>query len=184
MSYTYLLEQGEESLAASYSDIPLSVLSKLNLTQEKCCSQRQRDGILPKFPIWDDVCTFDGIPWRDSIDVICGGFPCQDISSSGSGVGIKGERSGLWKEYARIIGEIRPKFVFAENSPMLRHRGLNIVLQDLASLGYDARWCVLGSRHVGGATGRKRLWLLASARLCVDAPRSTLKSLPPIASYA
>jgi DNA (cytosine-5)-methyltransferase 1 len=129
----------------------------------KVLLQRQRDGILPKFPIWDDVCTFDGIPWRDSIDVICGGFPCQDISSSGSGVGIKGERSGLWKEYARIISEIRPQFVFAENSPMLRHRGLNIVLQDLASLGYDARWCVLGSRHVGGATGRKRLWLLANA---------------------
>ena len=58
--------------------------------------QRQRDGILPKFPIWDDVCTFDGKPWRGKVDVVCGGFPCQDISVAGKGTGITGERSGLW----------------------------------------------------------------------------------------
>ena len=126
--------------------------------------QRQRDGVLPKFPIWDDVCTFDGKPWRGTVDVICGGFPCQDISAAGKGTGIGGKRSGLWKEYARIIGEVRPKFVFAENSPLLRGRGLDVVLQDLSELGYDARWCVLGAWHVGAPHKRNRMWVLAKAR--------------------
>ena len=67
--------------------------------------QRQADGILPRFPVWDDVCTFNGKPWRGKVDVISGGFPCQDISAAGKGAGISGERSGLWSEFARIIGE-------------------------------------------------------------------------------
>ena len=125
--------------------------------------QRQRDGVLPKFPIWDDVCTFDGTPWRGAVDVICGGFPCQDISAAGKGAGIGGKRSGLWKEYARIIDEIRPEFVFAENSPLLRTRGLDVVLEDLSELGYDARWCVLGAWHVGAPHKRNRMWILAHA---------------------
>ena len=124
--------------------------------------QRQRDGVLPKFPIWDDVCTFDGKPWRGAVDVICGGFPCQDISSAGKGAGIGGNRSGLWKEYARIIDEVRPKFVFAENSPLLRGRGLDVVLGDLSELGYDAKWCVLGAWHVGAPHKRNRMWVLAN----------------------
>tara|TARA_B100000963_G_C22636733_1_gene678011 strand:- start:5300 stop:6253 length:954 start_codon:yes stop_codon:yes gene_type:complete len=128
--------------------------------------QRQRDGVLPKFPIWDDVCTFDGKPWRGTVDVICGGFPCQDISSAGRGAGIGGKRSGLWKEYARIIDEIRPKIVFAENSPLLRGRGLDVVLGDLSELGYDARWCVLGAWHVGAPHKRNRMWVLASNTRC------------------
>ena len=127
----------------------------------KVLLQRQRDGILPKFPIWDDVCTFDGKPWRGAVDIVCGGFPCQDISSAGKGAGITGARSGLWKEYARIIGEIRPRFVFAENSPLLRTRGLGVVLEDLAALGYDARWGVLGAGAVGAPHKRDRMWVLA-----------------------
>jgi len=122
---------------------------------------RQRDGILPTFPIWDDVCSLDGTPWRGSVDVLCGGFPCQDISSAGNGAGITGERSGLWKEYARLIDEMRPKLVFAENSPLLRTRGLGTVLKDLADLGYDARWCVLGAGDVGAPHQRKRMWVMA-----------------------
>ena len=122
---------------------------------------RQRDGLLPAFPIWDNVCTLDGRPWRGSVDVLCGGFPCQDISAAGKGAGITGERSGLWKEYARLIGEMRPKFVFAENSPLLRTRGLGVVLEDLASLGYNARWGVLGARDVGAPHKRDRMWVLA-----------------------
>jgi DNA (cytosine-5)-methyltransferase 1 len=127
--------------------------------------QRQRDGILPTFPVWDDVQTFDGRPWRNKIDVISGGFPCQDISAAGKGVGIAGARSGLWKEYARIIDEVRPSFVFAENSPLLRTRGLNVVLKDLDRLGYDARWCVLGAWHVGAPHKRNRMWVLANSRI-------------------
>ena len=122
---------------------------------------RQRDGHLPNFPIWDDVCSLDGTPWRGSVDVLCGGFPCQDISAAGKGAGISGERSKLWKEYARLIGEMQPRFVFAENSPLLRTRGLGVVLKDLASLGYNARWGIIGARSVGAPHKRDRMWVLA-----------------------
>ena len=124
---------------------------------------RQRDGFLPRFPIWDDVKTFDGHPWKGSIDVCSGGFPCQDISSAGRGAGIEGEKSGLWGEMARIVCEVRPRFVFVENSPMLTSRGLGVVLGDLASMGYDARWCVLGAHNVGAPHKRDRIWILAHA---------------------
>jgi len=126
----------------------------------KVLLQRQRDGILPKFPIWDDVCTFDGTPWRGKVDVVCGGFPCQDISCAGKGAGIKGERSSMWKHMARIIGEVRPKYAFVENSPMLVGRGLTRVLSDLANLGYDARWGVVGAHHVAAPHKRDRIWVL------------------------
>ena len=122
---------------------------------------RQRDGHLDRFPIWDDVRTFDGNPWRGAVDVVSGGFPCQDISAAGKGAGIEGAKSGLWREMARIVGEVRPRFVFVENSPMLIRRGLTTVLGDLAELGYDARWCVLGARHVGAPHKRDRIWIVA-----------------------
>lgn len=122
---------------------------------------RQRDGILPRFPIWDDVRTFDGYPWHGHIDVISGGFPCQDVSSAGTGKGLAGSRSGLVFEMLRIVDEVRPKFVFAENSPMLRTRGLDTILKEFASMGYDARWCVLGAWHVGAPHKRDRMWILA-----------------------
>ena len=127
--------------------------------------QRQRDGMLPKFPIWDDVKTFDGRPWRGLVDIVCGGFPCQDISCAGKGAGLAGERSGLWSEFARIIGEVRPRYAFVENSPMLTSRGLGRVLGDLSEMGYDATWCVLGASDVGAPHLRKRIWILAHARV-------------------
>ncbi|EPT3124242.1 DNA cytosine methyltransferase [Pseudomonas aeruginosa] len=124
---------------------------------------RQNDGILPPFPIWDDVRTFDGRPWRGLVDVVSGGFPCQDISAAGNGAGIDGERSGLWREMARIVGEVRPRFVFVENSPLLVRRGLAVVLGDLTELGYDARWCVMGAADVGAPHQRDRIWIVANA---------------------
>lgn len=130
----------------------------------KVLLRRQRDGILPKFPIWDDVRTFDGKQWRGKVDIICGGFPCQDISCAGKGAGIEGERSGLWAEFARIISEVRPRYAFVENSPMLALRGLGRVLGDLAEIGYDARWCVMGADDVGAPHVRKRMWILAYTR--------------------
>ena len=131
---------------------------------------RQADGMLEKFPIWDDVRTFDGRPWRQAIDVVSGGFPCQDISAAGKGGGLAGKRSGLWFEMLRIIGEVKPRFVFAENSPNLRTRGLGTVIEGLAGLGYDVRWCVLGARHVGAPHQRNRIWILAS-----DADGATIR---------
>ena len=123
-------------------------------------AQRQNDGILEAFPIWSDVCSFDGRPWRGIVDVISGGFPCQDISAAGKGAGIQGERSGLWKEFARIIGEVRPSYVFVENSPMLTVRGLGTVLGDLAALGFDAEWGVLSAADVGARHLRERIWIV------------------------
>jgi len=125
---------------------------------------RQNDGLLPLFPIWDDVRTFDGRPWRGIVDVVSGGFPCQDISAAGRGAGIDGERSGLWMEMARIIGEVRPRYAFVENSPVLTSRGLGVVLGDLAALGFDARWGVLGASDVGAPHQRERIWIAANAR--------------------
>jgi DNA (cytosine-5)-methyltransferase 1 len=122
---------------------------------------RQNDGCLDPFPIWDDVQTFDGKPWRGLVDVVSGGFPCQDISCAGNGAGIEGERSGMWKHMARIIGEVRPHFVFVENSPMLVGRGLARVLGDLAEMGYDAKWGVVGAHHVSAPHKRDRIWIVA-----------------------
>jgi DNA (cytosine-5)-methyltransferase 1 len=121
---------------------------------------RQNDGFLPAFPIWDDVRTFDGKPWRGIVDVVSGGFPCQDISIAGNGAGLAGEKSRLWFEFQRIIGEVRPVYVFVENSPMLTLRGLDRVLGGLASLGYNAEWGTLGACDVGAPHIRKRIWLL------------------------
>ena len=122
---------------------------------------RQNDGTFPPFPVWDDVRTFDGKPWRGIVDVVAGGFPCQDISVAGKGAGIDGERSGMWGHMARIVGEVRPRFVFVENSPALVTRGIGRVLGDLAALGYDCRWTVLGAADVGAPHLRERMWILA-----------------------
>jgi len=127
----------------------------------KVLLQRQLDGILPKFPIWDDITTFDGRPWKGVVDVVCGGFPCQDISCAGKGAGIEGEKSGLWGEMARVINEVRPQYAFVENSPMLISRGLGCVLGDLAEMGYDAQWGVLGADSAGLYHRRHRLWVVA-----------------------
>jgi DNA (cytosine-5)-methyltransferase 1 len=134
----------------------------------KVLLQRQRDGILPKFPIWDDVQTFDGTPWRGKVDVVCGGFPCPDFSNAnqwdkeGSRLsGLNGKRGGLWTEMFRIVCEVRPRIVFVENVPNLIKLGLGSVLRDLASIGYNARWCLLGSKDCEGVHQRNRLWILA-----------------------
>lgn len=127
-------------------------------------AQRQNDGILPPFPIWSDVCSFDGRPWRGIVDVVSGGFPCQDISAAGNGSGIAGARSGLWGEMAKIIGEVRPRVVFVENSPLLVGRGLAVVLGDLAEMGYDAQWCIVSASDTGAPHQRDRCWIVAYSK--------------------
>lgn len=129
---------------------------------QQVLAERQADGDIPWFPIFGDVKTFDGRPWRGLVDIVAGGFPCQDISIAGAGAGIGGERSGLWSEMARIIGEVRPRFAFVENVPALLTRGLGRLLSDLAALGYDCRWMVLGAADVGAWHKRDRLWIVAA----------------------
>lgn len=95
------------------------------------------------------------------VDVICGGFPCQDISDAGLKAGIDGEQSGLWSEYARIIRELRPRYVVVENVAALFVRGFGRVLGDLASLGYDAEWSVVSACAVGAPHTRERVFVVA-----------------------
>lgn len=96
------------------------------------------------------------------VDIVCGGFPCQDISvNNPNGVGIVGRRSGLWSEFERIIGELRPRYVVIENSPILATKGLDRCLRGLAVLGYDAEWHRLGVSPIGAPHHRQRLWILA-----------------------
>jgi len=125
---------------------------------------RQNDGLLPPFPIWDDIQTFDGNPWRGIVDVVSGGFPCQDISVAGKGDGLDGERSGMWTHMARVVSEVRPRFVFVENSPMLVTRGLERVLGDFAQMGYDCKWTVMGAADIGAPHQRDRIWIVAHSR--------------------
>jgi DNA (cytosine-5)-methyltransferase 1 len=106
-----------------------------------------------------DQLAADGI----TVDAICGGFPCQDISTAGNGAGIDGERSGLWSEYARLIGELRPHYVIVENVAALLGRGLGRVLGDLAALGYDAEWHCIPASSVGAPHRRDRIWIIAYA---------------------
>jgi len=102
-----------------------------------------------------------GCNGSQGIDLICGGFPCQDISVAGKGAGIGGARSGLWSEYARIIGEVRPRYVIVENVAALLGRGLDVVLGDLAALGYDAEWHCIRAADVGAPHLRDRVWIIA-----------------------
>ena len=114
----------------------------------------------PEVPKHDDVRTFP--PQGEwGVDVIRGGFPCQDISVAGKGAGLAGARSGLWYEYARIIGELRPRYVIVENVAALLTRGADVVLGTLASLGYDAEWHVIPASAVGAPHRRDRLWIIA-----------------------
>ena len=113
----------------------------------------------PDVPCHDDIRTFHAP--AGFADVICGGFPCQDISLAGAGAGLAGERSGLWSEYARLIGEARPRYVIVENVSALLSRGLGDVLGDLAALGYDAEWHCIPASAVGAPHRRDRIWIVA-----------------------
>ncbi len=112
---------------------------------------------VPKYPDVREV----GAHSLEPVAVLCGGFHCQDISLAGKGAGIEGQRSGLWAEYARLIGELRPRYVVVENVAALRTRGLDRVLGDLAACGYDAEWDCIPAAAVGAPHRRDRLWLVA-----------------------
>lgn len=122
---------------------------------------RMWDGQIERAPIYDDVRTLQARHLPE-VDIITGGFPCQDISVAGHGVGLVGERSGLFFEIVRIIKETEPTFIFLENVPSIRTRGGERVGKELASLGFDCRWDVLAAAEVGAQFEGQR-WFLAAA---------------------
>jgi DNA (cytosine-5)-methyltransferase 1 len=119
---------------------------------------------------WPDVQIFEDVSQLTkekldehgiSVDVICGGFPCQDISVAGRGAGLEGQRSGLWYEYRRLIKELTPQWVIIENVSALRSRGLDAVLRSLFEIGYDAEWHCIPASAVGAPHQRDRIWVVA-----------------------
>lgn len=122
--------------------------------------RRQEDGSLDPFPVWDDIRSFNGKPWNGIVDVVSAGFPCQPFSKAGLRAGTDDERN-LWPEVARIIGEVRPRYVFLENVPaVVQHLG-GVLSGDLARLGYNAEWGVISARDAGAPHIRKRWWCVA-----------------------
>ena len=116
---------------------------------------------------WDDVMTFPPEDWSEDklqVDLIAGGFPCQDISVAGKGAGINGERSGLFHEIIRVAGIIRPRWLLLENVSALLNRGLGTVLREVAEIGYDAEWHCIPAAHVGAPHRRDRVFIVAYAK--------------------
>jgi DNA (cytosine-5)-methyltransferase 1 len=132
---------------------------------------RMADGKIGRAPIWDDITTLRGSMFSSRysfgnvvpIDIITGGFPCQDISTAGRGAGLEGKRSGLFFELCRLVKEINPRFVFLENVPAVRARGLRTIIREFTDLGYDCRWTCVSAKEVGASHLRKRWFLLAHA---------------------
>ena len=118
--------------------------------------QRQNERTLPPFPIWDDICTFDGRSWRGTVDLVSGGFPCQAFSSAARGRNIA--KKDLWGEMRRVIREVEPRVVFAEN---VSERAILQAQDDLLELGYNSKYLKLSAKDVGADHERDRFWLLA-----------------------
>jgi DNA (cytosine-5)-methyltransferase 1 len=126
---------------------------------------RMLDGLLDAAPVFSDVTALTAADLPDKPDIIIGGFPCQDISVAGKGEGIReSNRSGLFYQIMRLTDEIQPRFLFLENVPAIRTRGLDIVLRELTQRGYDCRWTMLSAAEVGANHKRERWFLLASKR--------------------
>ncbi len=144
-------------------------------SRKKMLLSRQRDGIFPRCPIWDDVTTFrvDNPECRSYFEImrrikmqlmVSMGFPCQDISAANpDGKGLDGKRSGLYEEGIRVIREIRPTRVLIENSPNLINKGLKRILKELTSMGYDAKWGVIPATIAGANHKRCRLFIIANS---------------------
>ena len=128
---------------------------------QKVLLSRMADESLNNSPIWDDITTVQGGQFRGLVDIIFGGFPCQDISIAGNGKGLAGERSGLFYEIVRLCREIKPRFLFLENVPAITTRGGAEVGRSIAAMGYDCRWCIISAASVGAMHRRERWFLLA-----------------------
>ena len=113
----------------------------------------------PEAQRFDDVCSVG--EELERVDIIAGGFPCQDVSLAGKRAGLAGERSGLWSEFARIVRVVRPRFVLVENVAGLLSMEFGQVLGDLAALGFDAEWHCLPAAAIGARHRRDRVWIVA-----------------------
>jgi DNA (cytosine-5)-methyltransferase 1 len=132
----------------------------------------------PDVPIYNDVRELTGDRLKaDGLnpEIITAGFPCQDISVAGKGAGITGERSGLWSEIARLVGEIHPRYVILENVSALLNRGLEQVLRDLTEVGYDAEWHCIPASHIGAPHRRDRIWIVATLEHPANYGRNELR---------
>lgn len=130
----------------------------------------------PTVPIHDDVRTLSAKNIAGPVDVVCGGFPCQEVSHAGTRTGLAGKRSGLWSEFRRLIEEISPRFAIIENVSALRSRGLGTVLREIAALGYDAEWHCITASAVGAPHKRERIWIIAYPK------GGALEKLPVVSS--
>lgn len=139
---------------------------------------RMRAGQLPIAPIWDDVRTLSRKNVLGQVDIIYGGFPCQDISAAGLGIGLGGERSGLFQHIARLVGETNPRFVFLENVPAIRTRGLNCVAQTFTELGYDCRWTIVSAAEVGHPKIEGKRWFMLAKAQVNGLERLELQKVP------
>jgi DNA (cytosine-5)-methyltransferase 1 len=119
---------------------------------------------LEQAPIWNDIRTLNAYLFEGAIDIIYGGFPCQDISITGKGKGLEGERSGLFFEILRLAEEIKPEYVFLENVAAITSRGGLRVVREIAEMGYDCRWCTISASSIGALHKRERWFLLAHAK--------------------
>lgn len=141
---------------------------------------RMADGDIETAPIFRDITKLDGTKLCGSVDLICGGFPCQDLSVAGRGKGLAGERSGLFFEIIRLVKEISPRFVFLENVPAIRIRGLSEVVNAFTEIGYDCRWTCLSAASVGAPHKRERWFLLGyskhNGQFAAEKPRSDGKN--------
>ena len=138
--------------------------------------RRQEDKILPPFPIWDDVRTFDGKPWCGIVDVVSAGFPCQPFSVAGSQKGSDDERNG-WPDTIRIIREVGPEFALLENVPgLVRFDYFGQILGDLAAAGFDAEWGIVSAEEAGAPHKRERLWIVANSDEPIKGSREQLRA--------
>jgi len=135
--------------------------------RQRVIAQRIKDGIFDEAPIFGDIRTFNREGYAGSysglVDIVSGGFPCQDLSVAGNGAGLDGEKSRLWFEMATTVRIVRPQYVFIENVPALLVRGFDRVLSSLSQMGYDATWGIVSAADVGAPHLRKRLWILGHA---------------------
>ncbi len=130
---------------------------------QRVLQARIADGMLDDAPMWDDVRTFDGKPWRGCVDLLSAGFPCQPFTAAGKRIGEHDERN-LWPETIRVIREVGPRWCLLENVPgLLAHGYFGTILGDLAESGFDVAWKVLSAAELGAPHKRDRLWIVSNA---------------------